>query len=500
MAGGWASALGAAILGGNQGYQEAKVNQNKNLLNAIQLKMAQDQLNELPKHHAEDDIKNILALQGPELGLNNPALVNAANIAGTPLVTKPVPSFLDSTKLGPGGMVNDTRAAEAARQGIAPDTGVVLPTDLILKSREQQLGLQRNQFINAYLKDQMGSMGGSQQGMPQQTPQAQIPDIQGIAPAGGDDPTFPNGVKQYVVKLKGDYQGDNMAARAELQKAWPSIVQAHPGVDQNKVLSNFPVTAQVAPQGTVEPPFENPQAAAKRRIDKLTGLDTGETQHESAAHKVYVAEQEGVAKAQFKPPAAALQRESEAYAKARLLIPKLRESLMTQVIDPNDPTGQQANPLRMGVHMAANAGKNAAYNAGYPLSDAASKAQQLSGLLTIVGATPYMQGSRSMQMFTKAAQHLTDPSLTPEARIQRLNELEEIFPEFEKAMPSASMAYQNAMQQMTHQQQQPPAAAAPGASSKNRTMAEVTALANMTKQDPKSIIQQVIAAGGTVTK
>lgn len=519
MAGGWASTLGAAITGASNGYQEGKQNQIKNLLNAIQLKMAQDQLAEVPKKHAESDVDRQFARDGIQ-SFDDPNFIKNNAIAGQPIATKDVmgarlnqvegnaPGNLDATPV-------DNQSAMAAKMGVAPTTGAVIPSSLLLKQRQEHQQIAQNDFITQFIKQQAGNQAGAAP-TPGATPALGTPTAV-TPPPGVDDPTFPNGVKQYITATKQKYGADTKGALDELGRAWPSIVQAHPNVDPQKVLSNFPTPTEqptaagaVAPTAGVEPPFESPEAQRQRMMGKLTGLDPGEGQHESAAHKAFVKNAEAVATASFKPPAAALQRESEAYAKARILIPQLRDSLMSQVIDPSDPTGQQANPLRMAAHMAVNSGKNAAYNMGYPLSDVASKAQQLSGLLTIVGATPYMQGSRSMQMFSKAAQHLTDPSLTPEARIQRLNELEQIFPEFEKAMPEATLAYQHAMQAAKQPGQAPgaaPAQANPVAApqpaapqSRSYTLSEVQALANMKHMDPKAIIQQVLAGGGTVTK
>lgn len=503
MAGGWASALGAAILGGNQGYQEGTLNQQKNLMAAIQLKLAQDQLAELPKKHAESDVDRQMVRDGVA-AFNDPNFVRNNAAAGQPLQTNTGPLPLSMAKNLDGSPIDVNKTAE--QLGVAPLTGAVIPPDLQVKARQQKQAMTQADAITQFMQQQLGA------DKPASAPTSVSP--VSLAPiAGGDDSTFPNGVKQYVVKLKQTYPGDSAGARAELQRAWPDLVKDHPNLDPNKVLSNFPAQAegppnlgQVLPSLGAEPPWEDPAIKRQRLMGKLTGIDTAEPPHESTVHKVYDTTAESVAKAAFKPPAQAIQKELDAYKKARILIPQLRDALMGEVIDKNDPTGQNAGMLRMGAHMAGQNVKAAAYGAGYPLSDNAAKAQQLAGLMKVVGATPYMNGSRSMQMFNQVADHLTDRHMTPEAQIQRLNELEQIFPEFEKMVGFVPGEVKGKTAQEVAPQQgasNTPAIPANGASNpqtvnKNRSLAEVNALASQTRQTPKSIIDQIHAAGGTV--
>lgn len=180
MAGGWATALGAAILGANQGYQDTKqlqfirqrqlaadIRAQQEAADAHQAAiraaiLGQDQINELPKKHARDDMNAMLQVQGAD-AFNNPAFPAKANIAGISLGTP-----VDITK----ARVNDiesgnatptlSNAQMAERLGVAPATGLPIPIAL----RAQTADLQRKSAMDAIQLKQMqdfangGASGG----------------------------------------------------------------------------------------------------------------------------------------------------------------------------------------------------------------------------------------------------------------------------------------------------------------------------------------------------
>lgn len=147
MNGGWASALGAAILGGNQSYQGALLRkrqeqqqkfENDRLtandaqnakLQALQLAITQSNLDELPKQRAMAKAQAMLELDGPEAAYDNPAFLEARQTAGLPAQTR-APLF------GPvqGKFADDYAAANegmANAEGFAPHTGAVLPQSVV---------------------------------------------------------------------------------------------------------------------------------------------------------------------------------------------------------------------------------------------------------------------------------------------------------------------------------------------------------------------------------
>lgn len=160
MAGGWQSALGAAILGGLGSYQDAsrqqRIDKQQRFENERQLgndrlqrqqfetsattaalnqAILRQQLADAPGKAAGEDLKLMLALQGED-AYNNPEFVNKARTAGVPLtiadVNRPVISEIES---GAGRPID--RNAIAVKGGYAPNTGVMLPDELIEKQRQR---------------------------------------------------------------------------------------------------------------------------------------------------------------------------------------------------------------------------------------------------------------------------------------------------------------------------------------------------------------------------
>lgn len=452
---GW-SALGAAILGGQQAFRQRTLDNQQTETHKAQLtnerlqqQLLMDKINELPQQHAEGDVKRYTEQYGDDR-FNIPGFLDASQKSGLTIPTMSEQALmqprLQQIEGGSGGPV-ESGDQVANRMGVAPNTRAILPSGVKLQKKIDEQKGQQADAITSFMQA-MGGTGGGQMPQPGQ---------------GGPLATTPG----------------SQARQAA-------------------------------------PPFENPQERNARIMGKLTGIDPNAGVHESPEHKVFTANLEAEQKAKFRPPAATIQREIDAYKKARLLIPDLRQALMTQVMDQNDPTGQNANPVAMLGHLAKQRARSFAYGQGYPIDDTSSKAQQLAGLLKVVGATPYMNGSRSMQMFSQVADHLTDRHMTPEAQLQRLNELEQIFPEFEQAvekgfvpgqtnqppaappkagMPQAGISIDNAQSAM-------PAAAPRVAVKAGDTVpyAEVAARAAKLGQDPNKFAAALMAQGVKVTK
>lgn len=404
MAGGWASALGAAILQGNRGYHDAvdqqrqltqqKFENNRQIaedkraqsrldqdqrMSALQEAILKKQMDDEPKVDARERLKMIFDQQGPELAMNNPQYLKDAAFLGAPIQTAPTPPRMQRIQaIEAGSPINrpmqplpDTDALAAA-QGVTPDTGAVLSPD-------QQLKIAERKFTQ----------------------------------------------RQMSAKT-------NWLEQASQPVAGPSVAGAAPK----------------------EPPMYDPAEMQAWQRAQTLGIPVPPL-HESAEHKLWLQNQELVAKANTPPPSAATQREREAYAKIRILVPQIKESLMHRVRDPNDPTGQTAlNSFGGWVGLAGqrlkSGAKAAAYDAGFPLSTDDDKIQQLAGLMKVTGSVPFMNGSRGQYLFNEAAQHLLDRKATPESMMQRLSTLEEVYPEFDHALS------------VQHGMSSQPAAVAPG--------------------------------------
>src|SRR5581483_3378115 len=174
MAGGWATALGAAILQGNQGYQQAKVanleNQGRALENknrALQQAILQLQLANQPKELAAQRAKAIYELS-PEEAFNNPEFLKLREQAGEPVNTLPnAPQAMLKTQLGlaesPDEMkpLDSVRGQAATQLGIAPDTGAVVPPELqfarVKREKEMASLDAQMKMINSLMGDASGA-------------------------------------------------------------------------------------------------------------------------------------------------------------------------------------------------------------------------------------------------------------------------------------------------------------------------------------------------------
>lgn len=134
MAGEWASALGQAILGGQQGYQNARVLQMKqqqsddeHKLQALQMALTQGQVDDLPRQRARQSFTDATTLYGSG-AFDMPDVVQNAQTAGIPI------------QRGSGA-------------GYAPNTGVRIPSSILASENSAALGgqkaqLELNQLLN----------------------------------------------------------------------------------------------------------------------------------------------------------------------------------------------------------------------------------------------------------------------------------------------------------------------------------------------------------------
>lgn len=156
MNGGWASALGAAILGGNQSYQGAlqrrqlqqqqqfendrlTANDAQNAkLQALQMAITQSNLDELPAQKARQRYTDAVNMHGSG-AFDMPEVLDAAKTAGIPLRQFP-PVY------GPVQGADET--------GISPNTNVQVPQSVMAGEASAQMGarksaLELNKLANA---------------------------------------------------------------------------------------------------------------------------------------------------------------------------------------------------------------------------------------------------------------------------------------------------------------------------------------------------------------
>lgn len=145
---GWASALGAAILGGQQGFQhqqqlerQLKQQQFENELRrqeaadrhaqALQAAiLGQDRVNELPKQHARDDFNAAVNLYGAD-AFNDPSVLANAKTAGNPIPTIDIMDRRKNELIQHGfDQPALTQDQLASRYGVAPKTGAQIPLGL----------------------------------------------------------------------------------------------------------------------------------------------------------------------------------------------------------------------------------------------------------------------------------------------------------------------------------------------------------------------------------
>lgn len=77
------------------------------------------------------------------------------------------------------------------------------------------------------------------------------------------------------------------------------------------------------------------------------------------------------------------------------------------------------------------------YSAGIATDPESDAKTQLSGLLQVLGSSPYVVGSRSYQMIKLAMQHLTNPGQSDAAMQQRINEIRSLWPRMQEEVLAA---------------------------------------------------------------
>lgn len=86
-----------------------------------------------------------------------------------------------------------------------------------------------------------------------------------------------------------------------------------------------------------------------------------------------------------------------------------------------------------------NAATGAAYNMGFASDPAEQAKYQLSGLLSIIGSSPYVVGSRSFQMIKLAMAHLTSPLSSDAYKSQQIDEIKKLWPQMQQEILAAHM-------------------------------------------------------------
>ncbi len=173
---GW-SALGAAILGGNNAFQGAIQNNNRDALAKAQLEemasrlqsealqrqvvqenlkqaplhlaglqtqndlaqanlgLTQNRLANIPRDNAQEDVKNFTSQLGDDR-FNNPSFLETAKTAGLTIPTQDVQrARIQGIESGAGAPVPST-AEQALKMGVAPDTGAQLPPEVLLRQKD----------------------------------------------------------------------------------------------------------------------------------------------------------------------------------------------------------------------------------------------------------------------------------------------------------------------------------------------------------------------------
>jgi hypothetical protein len=137
----------------------------------------------------------------------------------------------------------------------------------------------------------------------------------------------------------------------------------------------------------------------------------------------------------FKPEGAAAklpQREDDAVVSIHQMTPLIDELLNKAQarINTKPPQGYFGT-------LGEKAGRlitKAEYSAGLPVSPADSERMQLASLLQVLGTVPYLRGVRNMQFINQIQQHLSDPTMTDEAMVERLQTLKRLLPGMEQAI------------------------------------------------------------------
>lgn len=407
MPGGWASALGAAISGGANSFQNQMLlskelqqqgfqNQRQTSNDAIETALRNAQMASMGQQTqlsnesaARGRATDMINRDGPA-AFDNPALIKESAAGKVPLQMRDIPQN-PPTFEGDSVSGGDLPAAELHAQGLGT-TGAVIPQTVQVAQKE----LER--------KDALATM------------QADM-------------------IRDYVSN-NGQYSGVTRDANGV-----PVDTPANRGHGAmfNQLTGHTDPVAE-AHGAPTEPPYYDPAQMREWQKGKFSGIAVPEPK-ESVAHQVYAEQQKLQMKADNLVPTDKARGEMESFAKVRALVPTIRAALMERVLDKSDPTGQKAlatpgGMASLAVERLKTGAKAGAYAAGFPLEKPDGQIQQLAGLLKVMAAAPMMQGMRGQFAFENAAQHLLEGKNTAESNIQRLDEIESNYPELEKALGS----------------------------------------------------------------
>jgi hypothetical protein len=163
-----------------------------------------------------------------------------------------------------------------------------------------------------------------------------------------------------------------------------------------------------------------------------------------------------------KPPSATLGRAIASLDSTNMLLKDLDQLVTAH--NPTDPTGEH-----MGIGHTANDlftqfVQGAKYKMGIPvhggLTPDDERLRQLSALSDVMGAIPYMNGSRNFQMYKEVVQHLPATGATPEATAQKVRTLQSLMPAIRQDLLNSALPLSKQMQTHGSVQTNPGAAMA----------------------------------------
>jgi hypothetical protein len=265
MAGGWASALGAAILGGGQRYTELSqierqkkqddlVNQARILQNAI----LQRQLQLQPQNEAAAKAEDIYKLS-PEAAFNNPEFIKQRAAAGRPVNVMPdaqtaiQKNRVDAVETGEATIPTTDQAATSL--GVAPQTGAVVPPEISFAQRKREKEMQQLDTQMQMLKGLSGSLNINGSAQPNAAPGAVAtagsPALPGGAPNPG--PIYDQGDVNKRLALKLGLGVDPASVLGPVQKTPAQIAQEqHATVDAKRKFAPLSSDAQKAVDAMLE--------------------------------------------------------------------------------------------------------------------------------------------------------------------------------------------------------------------------------------------------------
>lgn len=252
MAGAGWSALGAALTNGYSGFAQRQHDLLQQKQMELSQKLLQDQVNELPDKHAEDKLKQILALQGPDEAANDPQFAEIGRKLGIlpqnqlPAAAKDVegqsplqvfqpsigtnPTIKDVETPGGGGFL-DTARAVAGPGNVAPRTGLPMPPHTYQFDKLKDWTGGETPYAFDQKTGQMHQLTTGQ-GAPTAPP---IPGVPGATGAASGDPTAGMDPKMaQLAKMVANYE----VAPSPRAAWWPSVMaaakQINPAFDETQ--------------------------------------------------------------------------------------------------------------------------------------------------------------------------------------------------------------------------------------------------------------------------